>query len=47
MANEVGKRHVCAHCPAQLLVTKSGEGELVCHQEPMTIEAPKPLPSSD
>jgi hypothetical protein len=47
MANQLGKRYVCAQCPAQLLVSKSGDGSLVCHGEPMTVETPKPLPSSD
>jgi hypothetical protein len=47
MANQLGKRYVCAHCATQLLVTKQGDGALECHREPMTIEAPKPLPASD
>jgi hypothetical protein len=47
MANQLGKRYVCAHCATQLLVVKPGTGELKCHGEAMSIEAPKPLPSSD
>jgi len=47
MANQIGKRYVCAHCSVQLLVVKPGPGSLECHGEPMTIEAPKPLPASD
>jgi desulfoferrodoxin-like iron-binding protein len=47
MANQIGKRYVCAHCATQLLVVKPGAGELECHGEPMTIEKPKPLPASD
>jgi hypothetical protein len=47
MANQLGKRYVCQTCEAQLLVTKQGDGELECHDKPMIIEAPKPLPSSD
>jgi hypothetical protein len=47
MANEIGKRYVCAHCATQLLVAKGGEGTLECHGEPMQIETPKPLPASD
>jgi hypothetical protein len=47
MSNELGKRYVCATCNTQLLVTQAGEGELVCHGEPMTFEAPKQLPASD
>ena len=47
MANQMGKRYVCARCSVQLLVVKPGTGVLECHGEPMTIEAPKPLPASD
>lgn len=47
MANQIGKRYVCAHCSAQLLVVKPGPGTLECHGEAMTIEKPKPLPASD
>jgi hypothetical protein len=47
MANQLGKRYVCEHCSTQLLVTKAGPGELECHGEPMSVEAPKPLPASD
>jgi Desulfoferrodoxin, N-terminal domain len=47
MANQLGKRYVCAHCSTQLLVTKPGRGVLECHGEPMPVEAPKPLPASD
>ena len=47
MPNVLGKRYVCAECDAQILVTKAGDGGLECHGQPMTILAPKPLPSSD
>lgn len=47
MTNELGKRYVCTRCATQLLVTKAGQGELVCHGEFMQIEPPKPLPASD
>jgi hypothetical protein len=47
MASQLGKRYVCAHCATQLLVIKPGSGVLECHGEPMSIEAPKPLPASD
>jgi hypothetical protein len=33
VANDIGKRYVCAQCPAQLLVSKSGDGELACLRE--------------
>lgn len=47
MANELGKRYVCSQCVTQVLVSKAGDGELTCHGEPMTLDAPKALPSSD
>jgi hypothetical protein len=47
LANELGKRYVCAECATQVLVSKAGEGELACHGQPMAIDAPKALPSSD
>ena len=47
MPNVLGKRYECSECDAQILVTKAGDGSLECHGQPMTILAPKPLPSSD
>jgi hypothetical protein len=47
MANLLGKRYVCARCATQLLVVKPGHGALECHGEPMSVDAPKPLPASD
>jgi hypothetical protein len=47
MANLLGKRYVCAECEATVLVTKAGEGELVCHGQAMEPATAKPLPSSD
>jgi hypothetical protein len=47
VANQLGKRYVCAQCATQLLVTKPGPGMLECHGMPMSIEAAKPLPASD
>jgi len=47
MANQLGKRYVCGTCEATVLVTKAGDGTLECHDSPMEIATPKPLPSSD
>ena len=47
MANELGKRYVCAECATQVLVSKPGTGELSCHGAPMALDTPKALPSSD
>jgi hypothetical protein len=47
MANALGKRYVCETCEAQVLITKGGDGTLSCHDQPMALMQPKPLPSSD
>jgi hypothetical protein len=47
LANELGKRYVCAECAIQVLVSKAGDGELSCHGAPMALDVPKALPSSD
>jgi desulfoferrodoxin-like iron-binding protein len=47
MANLLGKRYQCAVCEATVLVTKAGDGELVCHGQVMAVAQAKPLPSSD
>jgi hypothetical protein len=47
MANLLGKRYQCAVCETTLLVTKAGDGELVCHGQVMEVAQAKPLPSSD
>jgi DNA-directed RNA polymerase subunit RPC12/RpoP len=30
VANEVGKRYVCAKCGAEFMVTKAGQGAVSC-----------------
>jgi len=30
MANQVGKRYVCASCGAEFIVTRGGDGEVKC-----------------
>lgn len=30
MANQVGKRYVCAKCGAEVIVTRGGNGEVTC-----------------
>ncbi len=37
MANQTGKRYVCASCGSEMLVTRGGDGELACCNQPMTI----------
>jgi hypothetical protein len=43
----LGKRYTCETCGAELLITKAGDAELVCHGTVMGIAQPKALPSSD
>jgi hypothetical protein len=43
----LGKRYTCGSCDAEVLVTKAGDAELVCHGEVMGVAQPKTLPSSD
>jgi desulfoferrodoxin-like iron-binding protein len=47
VANLMGKRYQCSVCEATVLVTKAGDGELVCHGQTMEVVQAKPLPSSD
>ncbi len=35
MANQVGKRYVCAKCGSGFIVTRGGNGTLVCCGQPM------------
>jgi len=35
VANQVGKRYLCAKCNTEMIVTKGGEGELACCGETM------------
>ena len=47
MPNQLGKRFVCEVCGTQVLCTKSGEGAVICCDKEMTLQQPRPLPSSD
>lgn len=35
MANQVGKRYLCAKCGTEMIVTKAGDGEIACCGQPM------------
>lgn len=41
MANTAGKRYFCETCGAEYIVTKSGEGTMVCCGKPMTLKVKK------
>jgi len=47
VANLLGKRYQCSVCAATVLVTKAGDGKLLCHEQVMEVAQAKPLPSSD
>lgn len=38
MANETGKRYVCAKCGSEFIVTKGGQGAVVCCNQPMQVK---------
>ena len=38
MANQVGKRYVCKKCGAEFIVTRPGEGTLICCGQPMELK---------
>lgn len=35
MANETGKRYTCTTCGSEMIVTKGGEGSIMCCGKPM------------
>ncbi|MBM3926666.1 MAG: hypothetical protein FJ320_11945 [SAR202 cluster bacterium] len=39
VANQTGKRYVCAKCGSELLVTKGGSGALTCCGQPMQLKS--------
>ena len=47
MANLMGKRYQCDECETLVLITKAGEGDLMCHGQIMQVAVTKALPSSD
>ena len=47
MANQLGKRYVCAACGSMVLCTKAGGGAIQCCDAGMELQQPRTLPSSD
>ena len=47
MANQLGKRYVCATCGTMVLCTKAGGGGIQCCDADMELQQPRTLPSSD
>ena len=40
MANQVGKKYSCEKCGATYIVTRGGEGEIICCGQPMQQKQP-------
>lgn len=38
MANLVGKRYLCNKCGAEVIITRGGNGTIMCCGEPMEIK---------
>jgi len=38
MANQVGKRYICAKCNSEFIVTKAGQGTMNCCGTPVEIK---------
>jgi hypothetical protein len=45
MANETGKRYVCASCGSEMLVTRGGDGAVSCCGQPMQLRGAVQAPS--
>jgi len=47
MPNQVGKRYFCEQCGTEMLVTRAGDGALICCGQPMQLRgAPTPAQQS-
>lgn len=40
MSVQIGKRYVCTKCTAEFIVTRGGEGQLFCCQQPLELKQP-------
>jgi desulfoferrodoxin-like iron-binding protein len=38
LGNQVGKRYQCGKCGTEMIVTKAGDGEIMCCGQPMQIK---------
>ena len=38
VANQTGKRYLCAKCGSEFIVTKGGNGAVHCCQQPMELK---------
>ncbi len=47
MPSQLGKRYRCKVCGSEGLCTKEGTGTVTCDGQPLEVQEPKPIPSSD
>lgn len=47
MANQMGKRYVCANCGSEMLVTRAGEGPLSCCGQAMELRGQSSTPAAE
>ncbi|MBI2123863.1 MAG: hypothetical protein HYU04_01320 [Candidatus Wildermuthbacteria bacterium] len=45
--NQLGKRYLCLVCGATVLCTKASSSSISCCEQPMALQEPRKLPSSD
>ena len=38
MSNQIGKRYVCKKCGSEFIVTRGGDGTIVCCGQPMELK---------
>ena len=38
MANQIGKRYVCKKCGSEFIVTRGGDGTVICCGQPMELK---------
>ena len=47
MVSQLGKRYKCEVCGTEVLCLKAGTGKVICCDKEVTLQEPKPIPSSD
>ena len=38
MANQIGKKYICKKCGSEFIVTKGGEGSLICCEQQVELK---------
>jgi len=47
VTSQLGKRYKCPTCGTEILCIKAGEGPVMCCDNEVQLQEPKPIPSSD